>query len=183
MPKHGSRKKKTRTHKAVTEDEVNSVPKSMVIKRSVLPKDVKLLLKDFRYLVYPYTAMKLKESRRMKMKDICKAAYNFGVRNLVMFTSKEANNYMKFAGNNKGPTFTFRIEKFILNRDLQSKLPRNKILNPEHLGIPLVICKGFSGEDLGEIINSNAKGIQSLLFPNQSFTLSRKIIKKTSSKY
>ena len=99
-------------------------------------------------MMYPFTAMKLKESRRMKIKELCKAARNFGVKNLILFSSKLDKNYIRFCGNNKGPTFTFRVQKFSLNKDLQTKLPRNKILNPEHMGIPLVICKGFGDEKL-----------------------------------
>ena len=148
MPRHGSRRKKTRTHKSLTEQEIDSVPKSMVIKRSTLPKELKLLLKNFRSLMYPFTAMKLKESKNMKIKELCKAAHNFGVKNLIMFSSKMGKHYIRFSGTGKGPTFTFRIKSFILNKDLQAHIPRNKILNAEHLGIPLVMCKGFDGQPL-----------------------------------
>ena len=151
MPKHGSRKKKTRTHKPFTEEEIDSVPKSIVIKRSTLPQELKQLMKNFRSMMYPFTAMKLKESKKMKIKELCKAARNFGVKNLIFFTSRQGKHYIRFCGTGKGPTFTFKIKGFVLNKDLQNKIPRNKILNAEHLGIPLVLCKGFDGES--QVIN------------------------------
>jgi ribosome biogenesis protein SSF1/2 len=132
----------------MTEKEIDSVPKSMVLKRTTLPKEIKILLKDIRQLMYPFTAMKLKESTKMKLKDICKFGYNFGVTNLLMLFNNENKNYLKMSGNGRGPTSVFRIEQFILSKDIQNKLPRNKIINSEHLGVPLSLCKGFDGENL-----------------------------------
>lgn len=82
----------------------------------------------------------------MKIKDICKAATNFGVQNLLLFSSKNGKLQIRLTGNNAGPTFTFRVKEFVLNKDLQNKLPRNKILNATQLKTPIVLCKGFDGE-------------------------------------
>ena len=52
MPKSGVRRKKTKTHKEITEQEYDSVPKSIVMKRTDLPKEMKLFEKNLRETDY-----------------------------------------------------------------------------------------------------------------------------------
>ena len=48
MPRRGGKRKKTRTHKEITEAEIDAVPKSIIMRRSELTKDMKLFEKDLR---------------------------------------------------------------------------------------------------------------------------------------
>ena len=71
MPKSGGRRKKTRTHveDAQALEEHNSAPKSFIIKRGDVGIFLKELLGNLRELMYPYTASKLKESKKNSLKD------------------------------------------------------------------------------------------------------------------
>ena len=71
MPKSGGRRKKTRTHveEKELEEEHNSAPKSFIIKRGDVGMYLRDLLSNLRELMYPYTASKLKESKKNSLKD------------------------------------------------------------------------------------------------------------------
>lgn len=118
MPKKGSRRKKTKTHKEITEQEYDSVPKSIVMKRTDLPKEMKLFEKNLREMLYPFTALKLKENTKLKIKDVLATSKNFGVDKLLFLSSNDRANYLKMVKAPHGPTFTFRILKYSLNNDL-----------------------------------------------------------------
>ena len=97
MPRVGSRRKKTKTHVKETEEQMDSVPKSMVVKRTSLDRDLKLLEKELREILYPFTAMKYKESTKIRLKEVLNGAKAFGVKNLFLMSSKEKGDYIKLA--------------------------------------------------------------------------------------
>jgi ribosome biogenesis protein SSF1/2 len=71
MPRAGARRKKTRTH---VEDEtktkeIEEAPKSFIIKRGKVGIYMKELLQNLRELMYPYTAMRLREQKKNSLKD------------------------------------------------------------------------------------------------------------------
>ena len=76
--------------------------------------------------MYPFTAIKAKESEKLNMKDILKYTQNFGVKNLFLVYQNDRNSYLKFLTLPSGPTLTFKIVKYCLNGDLQTMIPRNK---------------------------------------------------------
>ena len=170
MAKEYPKKKKTRTHIVTSEQEVDEVPKSFIIRRTRMDKEGKHLEKNLRELMYPFTTMNLKESLKLKIKDILDASRNFGAKNLIFITNKNSNLYLKFMKTPHGPTFTFKILKHVLSKDLQSLIPRNKNVNIYQLGVPMVICKGFEGG-----LNSNQQhlslmhGLFRNLFPGLSY--------------
>ncbi len=88
------------------------------MRRSVLTKDMKMLEKDLREMMYPFTAIKFKETTKLKMKEILFATKNFGVSNLMFLNSKDKGNYLKLIKIPTGPTLTFKIERYCLNNDL-----------------------------------------------------------------
>ena len=71
MPKSGSKRKKTRTHVEDTKEkeEFESAPKSFIIKRGRVGMFVRELIQNLRELMYPYSFMNLKESKKNSMKD------------------------------------------------------------------------------------------------------------------
>ena len=69
-------------------------------------------------MMYPYTAMKLKESSKNSIKDFLNAAGLFGVSHMIIFTQTESGNYLRVAKNPKGPTLVFKIEEYCLARDI-----------------------------------------------------------------
>jgi len=88
MPKSGSRRKKTRTHVENTQEkeEYENAPKSFIIKRGKIGIYMKELLMNLRELMYPYTFINLKESKKNSMKDFLGAAGQFGVSHMMVMT-------------------------------------------------------------------------------------------------
>ena len=97
---------------------MDEVPKSMIIKRTTLSKDLKELKKEFRDVLYPFTAMKYKESTKYTFKEILNGAKAFGVTNLLLMSTKEKGDYLKMTQIPSGPTFTFRLKEMSLIQDL-----------------------------------------------------------------
>lgn len=119
MPRVGSKRKKTKTHVVQTDEDLTSVPKSMVIKRTTLSKDLKDLKRELREVFYPFTAMKFKESNKMKLKEIMDGTKAFDVSNLFMLSSNEKGDYLKFVKLTNGPTHTFKINNYSLGNDIR----------------------------------------------------------------
>ena len=71
MPKSGSKRKKTRTHveNAKEQEEYEEAPKSFIIKRGKVGLFVRELVMNLRELMYPFSFINLKESKRNSMKD------------------------------------------------------------------------------------------------------------------
>ena len=71
MPKSGSKRKKTRTHKEDTAatEEYQAAPKSFIFKRGKVGIFARDLVQNLREMMYPYTAINLKESKKNSLKD------------------------------------------------------------------------------------------------------------------
>ena len=71
MPKSSGRRKKTRTHVEDTKEkeDYEAAPKSFIIKRGRVGQYVNELISNLRELMYPYTFMNLKESKKNSLKD------------------------------------------------------------------------------------------------------------------
>ena len=65
MPYHGNKRKKSRTHKVEkgTPLVVESIPRSFVVRRGKGDKVVRELVENFRDVMMPYTAARLKERK------------------------------------------------------------------------------------------------------------------------
>jgi len=79
-----------------------------------------------RNLMYPYTATKLKESKKNSLKDFVSAAGQFGVSHMMIMTQTENGNYLRMLKNPKGPTMVFKIEEYALARDVVKFQQANK---------------------------------------------------------
>lgn len=175
MPRRGGKRKKTKTHVPMSELEIDAVPKSVVLKRSSLSIDMKLLESEIRAMMGPYTALNLKESTKVTLKDINNTATNFGAKNLVFLSEKENRNYLRFALSPKGPTFTFQIKSFSLEKDLV-KTDKVKSAGLVGLGAPFCVVsnlENFGNRKVSELLGNMLGG----LFPKKSL-LSRKNIKR-----
>ena len=83
---------------------------------------------NLRELMYPYTFINLKESKKNSMKDFLGAAGQFGVSHMMVMTQTEKSNYIRFIKNPKGPTLTMRIEEYALSKDVvafQQQIKKN----------------------------------------------------------
>lgn len=76
--------------------------------------------------MYPYTAMKLKESDKTKIKDYLSASRVYGMTHMTVLTSTENHNYIRFIKNPEGPTITFKIISYCTRKDIVNANKRNK---------------------------------------------------------
>ncbi|AJV04311.1 Ssf2p [Saccharomyces cerevisiae YJM1401] len=152
------RRQKKRTHAQITPEQERDIPKSMVIRvgqTSLANHSLNQLVKDFRQIMQPRTAVKLKERKSNKLKDFVVMCGPLGVTHLFMFTQSEktGNVSLKIARTPQGPTVTFQVLDYSLGRDIKKFLKRPKSLNNEDvLNPPLLVLNGFStskrsGED------------------------------------
>ena len=152
------RRQKKRTHAQLTPEQEQGIPKSMVIRvgqTSLANHSLNQLVKDFRQIMQPHTAIKLKERKSNKLKDFVVMCGPLGVTHLFMFTQSEktGNVSLKIARTPQGPTVTFQVLDYSLGRDIKKFLKRPKSLNNDDvLNPPLLVLNGFStskrsGED------------------------------------
>jgi ribosome biogenesis protein SSF1/2 len=88
MPKSGGRRKKTRTHveDEKEKDDFDEAPKSFIIKRGKVGQFVRELVGNLRELMYPYTFVNLKESKKNSLKDFLGVAGQYGVSHMMILT-------------------------------------------------------------------------------------------------
>ncbi|AJV09939.1 Ssf2p [Saccharomyces cerevisiae YJM1439] len=152
------RRQKKRTHAQITPEQERDIPKSMVIRvgqTSLANHSLNQLVKDFRQIMQPHTAVKLKERKSNKLKDFVVMCGPLCVTHLFMFTQSEktGNVSLKIARTPQGPTVTFQVLDYSLGRDIKKFLKRPKSLNNDDvLNPPLLVLNGFStskrsGED------------------------------------
>jgi ribosome biogenesis protein SSF1/2 len=65
-----------------------------------------------REVMYPYTAMKLREGEKVKIQDYLKMTGVYQITHMMIFTSTDRSNYLKITKNPEGPTITFKVMGF-----------------------------------------------------------------------
>lgn len=125
------------------------------------------LVNEMRIVMYPYTAINLKESSANSIKDFLLPVDIYGFSHMMMFTNTEKNSYLRFAKMPAGPTITFKIKDYCLSNDIYESQTRDKrplTKNFDH--IPLIIMNGFNSADIKEEYDTALKTV-SMMF--QSF--------------
>ncbi|AET38715.1 rRNA-binding ribosome biosynthesis protein Ecym_3218 [Eremothecium cymbalariae DBVPG len=162
------RRHKTRTHVSPSEDEIKQIPKSMVIRvgqTSMGNHSLNQLVKDFRTIMQPHTAVKLKERKSNKLKDFVVMCGPLGVSHLFIFTQSEktGNVSLKIARTPQGPTVTFKVLDYSLGKDLKKYLKRPKSLDKDDiLNPPLLVLNGFNIKNGDESKTSVEKVVVSI---------------------
>lgn len=151
----------------------DGVPRSFVLHSGALTPAGRVLLSDLRGILSPYTAEKLRQNRTNTLKDFVSAASVFGVTHLLMLTqpakSRSRRSVPADAGRDsgtgngstngatdmarlnlrigalpRGPTLTFRINKYALRRDVARATRRpSSPTAPEYATPPLLVLSGF----------------------------------------
>lgn len=96
------------------------LPQCFIITRGNVGKTVKKLTMDFRKVMEPNTASKLKQTKRNKIKDFIAVAGLLNVTHLVIFSETSVGVYLKVCRLPHGPTLTFRINNFARSKDVLS---------------------------------------------------------------
>jgi len=149
MPKQGRKRKKTRTNKdgddAVGERQKKLTPRCFVIKRGDVGDRIKDLVQDFRNVMMPNSAKRLKESKSNRVEDFVAVASHFNVTHLFIFSATKAATYMKLARLPQGPTLTFRVDSFTLAREVKASQKRPQGSPNDFMSSPLQVLNGFGG--------------------------------------
>lgn len=130
---------------------VNRPPKSMVVRMGAgdVGASVSQLTKDFRAMMEPETASRLKERKSNKLKDYTTMAGPLGITHVFLFSrSKSGNTNLRVAPTPRGPTLHFKIERYSLCKDVakSQKSPRGG--GKEYLSPPLLVMNNMiSAED------------------------------------
>lgn len=142
---------------------------AFIIKRGKIGIYLKELLQDLRNLMYPYTALKLKESKKNSLKDFVSAAGTFGVSHMMIMTQTENGNYLRIVKNPKGPTMVFKIEEYALARDVvkfqQANKRHTKVFSTTLQAAPLLIMNGFGTREENDPYKLASLMLQSLFPP------------------
>ncbi|KAL9108279.1 MAG: hypothetical protein Q9227_006876 [Pyrenula ochraceoflavens] len=140
-------RKKKRTHVRAGPGTGKKGPKSMVIRMGAgeVGTSLSQLVKDFRLMMEPDTASRLRERRANKLKDYVTMAGPLGVTHLFLFShSKNGNVNLRIALTPRGPTLHFRIDAYSLCRDVQHSQKRPLGRHNEHKSPPLLVMNNFS---------------------------------------
>jgi len=160
MPKKGSKRVKTKTHKkqevqgaTILEGGVQKAleadlpPRSIVARSSKVVAQVGELVQDFRKLMGPHTASNLKEQRKNRMKDYTQVATQLGVSHIITISQTKSSIVMRVGRTPTGPTLHFRVAEYSLARAVRS-LQKRPQENPSlYLTPPLVVLNNFGSSE------------------------------------
>ncbi|RMZ78269.1 hypothetical protein DV737_g3980, partial [Chaetothyriales sp. CBS 132003] len=103
------------------------------------------LAQDFRLLMEPETASRLRERKANKLKDYTTMAGPLGVTHLFLFSrSDSGNTHLRIALTPRGPTLTFRVEKYTLAKDVSKAQKHSRIGSQDHLTPPLLVMNNLT---------------------------------------
>ncbi|KAG0743315.1 hypothetical protein G6F57_001037 [Rhizopus arrhizus] len=139
----GKRKRKTRTHLAPTEEEMEKIPKSFVMRSGIVGSSVTALVKDVRRIFEPHTASHLRERRSNRLKDFVMVAGQLGVTHFVIFSRTEKNINLRICRVPRGPTLTFRVVEYVLAKDCLALQKNPKTSDIEYRTSPLIVLNNF----------------------------------------
>ncbi|KAL8274577.1 hypothetical protein Esti_001480 [Eimeria stiedai] len=173
MPRRRAAKKKQRQRARVASTsekgapEVGSgapsspgAPASIVVKRGRVGPSCRLLVRDWRQVVGPRVAAKLKESRTNKVRDFQSVASCLGVSHLQLLTQTDHGLYLKIARLPSGPTITFQVLSFSLIGDVQRSVSGAR-LDPKDLRTPPVLVLSSSSSSSSSSSNSSSSNSSS----------------------
>ena len=122
-------------------------PKSMVIRMGAgeVGTSISQLVQDFRHVMEPDTASRLKERKANKLKDYTAMAGPLGVTHLFLFSrSKSGNVHLRVALTPRGPTLSFRIDKYALSKDIAKSQKHPRAGGKEYNTAPLLVMNNFT---------------------------------------
>lgn len=143
------RRTKKRTHKKITEEELASIPKSMVIHLGSSLKNHSLsqLVSDVRNVMQPHTAINLRERKSNKLKDFIVMCGPLHVSDLLIFNQSENGNITLRIGKlPRGPNLQFKINNYSLCKDIHKILKHPKSISKDNSIFnlpPLLVLNGF----------------------------------------
>lgn len=120
-----------------------NAPKSFVVRAGKVGRSAAALVSDVRKVLEPNTASRLRERRSNRLRDFVSMAGPLGVTHLLLLSqpdkgASQAHLNLRIARAPRGPTCTFRINKFALARDIAQAQRRPRAPGAEYATPPLV---------------------------------------------
>jgi ribosome biogenesis protein SSF1/2 len=135
MPKKGRKRKKTRTHvtendtaaakNALVGSEGSKIPRSLVVRRGKVESEVVELVADLRKVMMPYTALNFQEdAKSIKLnKSLTHYAKELtgplGLTHILSISQNQSKLTLRLARTPSGPTLTFKVQQFSLNKHIK----------------------------------------------------------------
>lgn len=166
------RRTKKRTHKQADPADLAKIPKSMVLLLGASLKNHLLaqLVKDFRFVMQPHTAINLRERKANKLKDFAAMSGPLGVSDLFVFKQSQTtgNVSLRIGKMPRGPCLQFKVNEYSLIKDVQRVLRRPKSVakNSDLFHEPpLLVMNGFTKVSEAENYEKLMINIFQNLFP------------------
>ena len=139
MPKRGRKKK--RTH--ILEEEEKR-PHTFVVNKGNIGKSGSYLMMNIRKCLEPLTAKNLRARKYNKLKDYVHVSAQFNVTHILLL-SRSILGYinLRICKAPRGPTLSFRVDSYLLLKDLLDKIKRPKVSQNLYESEPLLIMNGF----------------------------------------
>lgn len=106
------------------------------------------LVRDFRQVMQPYTATKLRERKANKLKDFLVMAGPLSVSHLIVFSrTKQGNTSLRIVRTPRGPTLHFKVLNYSLCKDVRRfvRAPKSSEGTYYH-NPPLLVLNGFTSD-------------------------------------
>ncbi|KAI3627770.1 hypothetical protein GLX27_000550 [Malassezia furfur] len=146
----GNKRRKSRTHlKGPIQNSLTDTraPKSFVIRGGKVGRSVAGLVHDVRRVMEPNTASRLKEREKNRLRDFMSMAGPLGVSHMLVFNQTDAGTNMRIIRCPRGPTVTFRVNKYALASDIMRSSRRPIAPGSEFTTPPLLVLNNFGGEE------------------------------------
>ncbi|WFC98334.1 hypothetical protein MYAM1_001060 [Malassezia yamatoensis] len=145
-----NKRRKNRTHlKGPIQNSVSDsrAPKSFVIRGGKVGRGVADLVHDVRRVMEPNTASRLKEREKNRLRDFMSMSGPLGVSHMLVFNQTDAGTNMRIIRCPRGPTVTFRVNKFALASDIARSARRAIAPGSEYTTPPLLVLNNFGSEE------------------------------------
>ncbi|KAJ2614706.1 rRNA-binding ribosome biosynthesis protein [Coemansia sp. RSA 1365] len=160
---HGRRKK--RTHAVPTQEELEKVPRSLVVKSGLVGQAVSELVSDVRRVMEPNTASRLRERKTNKIRDYVAVSSQLGLSHMLLFSQTATGTNLRIGRFPRGPTLYFRVNKYSLASDCLSLQKTPHTSAAEYNTSPLIILNNFAGENRGNELKLMTAMLQNM-FPS-----------------
>ncbi|KAG8995495.1 hypothetical protein FRB94_009115 [Tulasnella sp. JGI-2019a] len=163
-----TKRRKTRTHVRgdASAPTAANIPKSFVVKHGEMGTSLTQLVRDVRKVMEPNTATRLKERSNNKLKDYIVMAPALKVSHLMAFSLTDLAPSLRIARLPQGPTFSFRVERYSLVKDVLHASRRPRSMKLEYLSAPLLVLASFpTGPETPAHLSLVLKCFQSLFPP------------------
>lgn len=156
MPRHGRKRKKTRTHVVETDDRIRGslhsndelkIPRSLVIRRGKVESELIELVSDLRKLMRPYTAVNFKEDAKNRKVTLSHYANSLtsslGVTHILAVSQKSSKITLRLGRTPSGPTLSFRVKRFTLGGQIRAVQRRPYDSTKAFESPPIVVTNNF----------------------------------------